>query len=446
MSKHINIKRGLDIKLTGVAEKVTSESSSHVFALKPADFNGVTPKMVLKEGDKVEAGSPVFFDKDRPEIQFCSPVSGEISEIRRGEKRRIVEVIIKSDGASSYKKFTPSMGSKDEVISALCEGGMWPFIKQRPYDVVANPKDTPRSIFVTGFNSEPLTADFDFALYGQDSDFQKGLDVLNVLAPNAVHLNIHSERNANTMFKSAKGVTINTFSGPHPSGNVGVQINNIQPVNKGEVVWTLNALGVATIGKFFNSGKHDVSRLVALAGGKVGKPKYFKTIAGAQISSITNGNVDSQNARFISGGVLTGRNVGEDGFLGFYDSTISVIEEGNETELFGWLTPGLDKFSMSRTFLSWLMPGKSYDLNTNLHGEHRSFVMTNQYEQVFPMDIYPVQLIKSCLAYDLEKLEALGIYEVAPEDFALCEFVCTSKTEVQDIIRTTLDKAMIDLG
>ncbi|MGB0392155.1 MAG: Na(+)-translocating NADH-quinone reductase subunit A [Salibacteraceae bacterium] len=445
MSKHVNIKRGLDIKLDGVAEKVTSESSANVFALKPTDFSGVSPKLVLKEGAKVEAGTAVFYDKNKPAVQFCSPVSGEVKEIKRGEKRKILEIVISSDGASSYKKFTPKSGSRQEVIDSLCEGGMWPFIKQRPFDVMANPQDMPKSIFVTGFNTEPLTADFDYTLYGQDSDFQKGLDILTKLTEGNVNLGIHSERTASSMFKSAKNVVTNTFSGAHPSGNVGIQINNVAPVNKGETVWTLNALGVTTIGKFFNSGNYDLSRLVAVAGGKVTKPKYVKTIAGAQISSMTSGNVDLDNARVISGGVLTGTKVGNEGFLGFYDSTVTVIEEGNKTEFLGWLLPGTHKFSMSRTFLSYLTPGKSYNLDTNLHGEHRSYVMTNQYEKVFPMDIYPVQLIKACLAYDLEKMEALGLYEVAPEDFALCEFVCTSKTEVQDIIRTTLDKALIDL-
>ena len=445
MSKHVNIKRGLDIKLDGVAEKVTSESSANVFALKPTDFSGVSPKLVLKEGSKVEAGSAIFFDKNKPAVQFCSPVSGEIKEIKRGEKRKILEVVISSDGASSFKKFSPKSGSRQEVIDSLCEGGMWPFIKQRPFDVMANPEDMPRDIFVTAFNSEPLTADFDYTLYGQDTDFQKGLDVLAMLTEGSVNLGIHSERTASSMFKSAKNVTTNTFSGAHPAGNVGIQINNVSPVNKGETVWTLDALGVTTIGKYFNSGKYDVSRLVAVAGGKVTKPKYVKSIAGAQVESITKGNTDNDNARVISGGVLTGKKVGNEGFLGFYDATVTVIEEGNKTEFLGWLLPGTNKFSMSRTFLSYLSPGKSYNLDTNLHGEERSYVMTNQYEQVFPMDIYPVQLIKSCLAYDLEKMEALGIYEVAPEDFALCEFVCTSKTEVQDIIRTTLDKAIIDL-
>ena len=446
MSKHINIKRGLDIKLIGVAEKVTSESSASVFALKPTDFQGVSPKLILKEGAKVEAGTAVFFDKNKPAVQFCSPVSGEITEIKRGEKRKILEIIISKDSSSSFKKFSPKSSSREEVISSLCEGGVWPFVKQRPFDVVANPEDKPKAIFVTGFNTEPLTADYDYSLYGQDTDFQKGLDVLKMLTDGAVHLNIHSERTASNMFKNATGVTINTFSGPHPSGNVGIQINKIEPVNKGEVVWTLNALGVTTIGKYFNTGKFDVSRLVAVAGGKVKKPKYIKSIAGAQISSITDGNLDNDNTRVISGGVLTGTKVENDGFLGYYDSTVTAIKEGNQTEMFGWITPGTDKFSMSRTFLSFLTPGKSYDLNTNLRGEHRAFVMSNEYEKVFPMDIYPVQLIKECLAYDLEKMEAMGIYEVAPEDFALCEFVCTSKTEVQDIIRKTLDKAIIDLA
>ena len=446
MSKHINIKRGLDIKLDGVAEKVTSDSSSSVFALKPTDFQGVSPKLILKEGAKVEAGTAVYFDKNKPAVQFCSPVSGEISEIKRGAKRKILEIIISSDNASTYKKFSPNSSSREGVITSLTESGMWPFLKQRPFDIMANPSDMPKSIFVTGFNTEPLAADFDYALYGQDTDFQKGLDVLAMLTEGDVHLNIHTERTASNMFKGAKNVITNTFSGPHPSGNVGIQLNKVQPINKGEIVWTLNALGVTTIGKFFNSGKFDLSRLVAVAGSSITRPKYVKSIAGAKISSITEGNIDNSNTRVISGSVLTGTNEGVDGFLGFHDSTVVAIKEGNQTEMLGWLLPGLNKFSMSRTFLSFLMPGKSYDLDTNLHGEHRSYVMANEYEKVFPMDIHPVQLIKECLSYDLEKMEALGIYEVAPEDFALCEFVCTSKTEVQDIIRTTLDKALIDLS
>ena len=351
MSKHVNIKRGLDIKLDGVAEKVTSESSANVFALKPTDFSGVSPKLVLKEGSKVEAGSAIFFDKNKPAVQFCSPVSGEIKEIRRGEKRKILEVVISSDGASSFKKFSPKLGSRQEVIDSLCEGGMWPFIKQRPFDVLANPEDMPRDIFVTAFNSEPLTADFDYTLYGQDTDFQKGLDVLAMLTEGSVHVGIHSERTASSMFKNAKNVTTNTFSGAHPAGNVGVQINNVSPVNKGETVWTLDALGVTTIGKFFNSGKYDVSRLVAVAGGKVTKPRYVKSIAGAQLESMTKGNTDNENARFISGGILTGKKLENEGFLGFYDSTITVIAEGNQTEFLGWILPSTKKILHVKNFL-----------------------------------------------------------------------------------------------
>ncbi len=446
MSKHINIKRGLDLKLKGTAEKISSDASADIFAVKPTDFHGIIPKLMVKPGTKVKAGDPVFHSKKYPEMLFCSPVSGEVTEIRRGEKRKILEIVIVSDSADEYKSFTPKAGSRKEIIQTLCEAGLWPFIKQRPYDVVAHPDDTPKAIHVSGFNTEPLTADLDFAFYGNDEDFQRGFDIITQLTDGKTHLNIHDRRTTGSMFKNAKGVTINTFSGPHPAGIVGIQINNIDPINKGERVWTISALGVVTIGKFFNTGKYDMSRLVALSGGPVKKPKYYKFIAGGQVSNLVNGNLSDEHVRVISGGVLTGTNVGKEGFLGFYDNTVTVVREGDKVELFGWLAPGLDKFSMSHTFLSWLMPGKIYDLDTNLHGEHRPFVMTGEYEKVFPMDIYPQQLIKAIITEDLDKMEQLGIYEVAPEDFSLCEFVCTSKMELQKIVREGLDLAQKELG
>lgn len=446
MSQTIRIKKGLDIRLVGEAEKVSTSVTSKVYAVKPSDFHGIVPKMMVKSGEVVKAGTPLFYSKDHPEIKFCAPVSGEIAEIRRGEKRKILEIVILADDRIEYETFNSSMNSADDIKELLLNSGLWPFLKRRPYDVVAWPSDQPIHLFISGFDTEALTADPEFALRGEEKYFQKGLDVLKKLISGSVYLSVHEKHNTEPIFRNAEGVEIKEFSGPHPSGVVGIQINHIAPINKGEVSWTIKPMGVVAIGKLFMEGRVDFSRTVAVGGSKAKKPQYVKTLYGAQIKNIIANNVELDGTRLISGGVLTGTQVAEEGYLGFYDNSVAAIPEGNQTELFGWILPGLDKLSMSKTFLSWLMPLKPYDLNTNLHGEKRAIVMAGEYDKVFPMDILPEHLIKSFITKDLEKMEQLGMYEVAPEDFALCEFVCTSKLNLQKIVRESLDLAIEELG
>jgi len=450
MSKNIKISRGVNIKLKGEAEKVhASLPLSSTVAIKPTDFAGVVPKLILKEKAEVKAGTPLFYSKENDKIVFTSPVSGEIAEIRRGDKRKILEVVILADKEIKYETFAagdPNSMSREQIIENLLKSGCWPFIRQRPYDVIANPTDTPKSIFISAFDSSPLAPDNDFIVHGNGEIFQIGLDAIRKLTEGKVHLNINAKGKASDVFNNSKGVQINKISGPHPAGLVGVQIHKIDPINKGEKVWYLTPQDVLTIGRLFKEGKFDASRIVAVCGSQVKTPKYFKMLMGQSVSSIINGNVDTEKTRFISGNPLTGSQVTKEGHLGFYDYQFTAIPEGGEGEFFGWIAPGFDKFSLSRTFFSWLMPGKEYDLNTSMNGEERAYVMTGQYEKVFPFDIYPVQLVKAMIIKDIELMESLGVYEVAPEDFALCEYACTSKINVQSIVREGLDLVRAECG
>ncbi len=443
MSKEIRLKKGLNINLLGEADKVyASVKPTERYVVKPTDFHGLTPKLAVKVGDKVKAGTTLFFDKYNDKVNFSAPVSGEVIDIVRGAKRKILEVVLKADAVIEYEHFisdTAKSISREQIIDTMLKAGIWPSVRQKPYDIVANPTDMPKAIFISAFNSAPLTIDNDFALYGMDELFQKGLDYITQLSSGKTHLNIDGNTNSSTVFTGAKGVVINKISGAHPAGNVGIQVHHIDPINKGEVVWCLQPQDVIAIARLFTQGKYDVSRIVALAGSQVKKPKYYRTIAGATIANLLTDNIIEGDNRIISGDILTGQHIDVNGTLGFYDTTITVIEEGKEQEFLGWILPGLHKFSASKTFLSWLNPSKKYTLNANMHGEERAYVMTGEYEKVLPMDIYPTQLIKACMIEDVELMENLGIYEVSPEDLALCEFVCTSKIEVQSIIRHALD-------
>lgn len=448
MSKTIKIRKGLDIRLKGEADKVKMDAPvAKTFAIKPTDFHGLMPKMVKKEGDRVKAGTPIFFDKYREQIQFVSPVSGTVKEIKRGAKRKILEVIIDADATIDYEtvevKSIDAL-SKEDAKSLLLKGGLWPMIKMRPLDIVADPKDEPKAIFISGFDSHPLAPDYDFLMHGSDKEFQAGVTVLSKLTSGKVNLQLRGTTVSDSAFTNVKGVEINKVNGPHPAGNVGFQIHHINPISKGEVVWVINAQDVAIIGKFLLTGKYDASKYVALTGTGAKKRKYFKTIIGADLSTIFKGNVETENTRLISGNPLTGIKVEEKGsFLGFYDYQLTALPEGNQYKFFlteGWLSLGLNMFSASKSYPTWLMPkSKKYDLDTNVRGEERAFVVSGQYENVFPMDIYPVHLLKAIIINDIDAMENLGIYEVAPEDFALCEFVCTSKIESQSIVREGLD-------
>ncbi len=449
MSKVIKIRKGLNIKLKGKAEKILVKAeASEKYAVKPTDFPGLIPKMLVKEGESVKAGTALFMDKNRPEVLFASPVSGIVEAVVRGEKRRILEVVVKSDGQNTFADFSqnkPTELSKEKLTQYLLAGGVWPFIRQRPYAIVANPQDTPKSIFISCFDTAPLAPDYDYIFQNVDPDFQAGIDALAKLTSGKVHLCVHSDYPPAATFTKAKNVEIHEFSGPHPASNVGVQIHHIDPVNKGDVVWYVNPQDVSIIGRLMSKSVYDASKTVVLCGSEVNAPRYYKVTGGCNMSSFAD-NIKTGNIRYISGNVLTGTQVSAEGYLGFYDSQITVIPEGDYYELFGWVTPGFGKYSAGRTFFSWLTPNKEYDLDTNLHGGNRSLVMTGQYEKVFPMDIYPEHLVKAILAGEIEKMEQLGIYEVAEEDFALCEFVCTSKTEVQAIIRDGIDMMIKEMS
>jgi len=444
MSEYIKIKRGLNLKLIGEAAKTVLDLPvAEIFAIKPKDFVGLTPKLLVKAGANVEAGTPLFYDKNNKKIQFCSPVSGEVIEILRGQKRVILEIKILADREIKHLTFTksnPNQLSRKEIIDQLLNSGVWPFIRQRPYGTIANPSESPKAIFISAFDTNPLAPDTDFIMSGKESYFQTGINALQQLTTGKIHLNVQANTAPAPAFSQAQNVQINTISGPHPAGNVGVQIHHIDPINKGEVVWYINPQDVVIMGKLFDEGLFDATRILAVTGSQVNNPKYYKTIVGSSIKNIlSEAGLKKGDNRIISGSILSGSQIPADGYLGFYDSQITVIPEGNEYEFMGWLAPGLDKFSVSRTFFSWLTPNKKHDLNTNLHGEERPFVMTGQYEKVFPMDIYPVQLLKSILIEDIDMMEKLGIYEVVEEDFALCELVCTSKIKSQEIIRNGLD-------
>ncbi|TWO33220.1 Na(+)-translocating NADH-quinone reductase subunit A [Seonamhaeicola sediminis] len=451
MSNDIRIKKGLDINLKGAAEKTLDTAIvSNTCTIRPEDFHGVIPKLILKVGAKLKAGEPVFYDKSNENVKFVSPVSGEITEIVRGAKRRILAIKIQADKKQTFQdngKLDVDAATQEEVLGKLLKSGCWPFIKQRPYDVIANPEKAPKAIFVSGYASAPLAADLDFALQGKEAELQAAVTAIGKLTEGTVHISVG--KNSNSPLSSVSGATIHKVSGPHPSGNVGTLINKVDPINKGEVVWTVSAQDLVIIGELLLTGKFNAERVVALAGSLVEKPRYFTTKIGSEIATMIydKGISEEANSRIISGNVLSGKEVRPDGALDYYSNVITVIPEGDDYELFGWTKPVFNKVSTSRALtFSWLNSKKEYNLNTNTNGEHRAFVVTGGYEEVFPLDIYPLQILKACMYKDLDEMEALGMYEVAPEDFALTEFVCVSKQPHQKIIREGLDLMLKEIG
>jgi len=449
MSQDIRIKKGLDIKLKGKAEKITENAlSSDIITLKPEDFHSIIPKLSVKVGAKLKAGEAVFYNKANEDMKFSSPVSGEVKDIIRGEKRKILAIQIQADNEQQFVDFgvkDPNSMKADEVKSHLLAAGCWPFIMQRPYDVVANPEKEPKAIFISAYASAPLAADYDYVLAGKEKELQAAVTALSTLTSGEVHVSVG--KSANSPLAGLNNVTLHKVSGPHPSGNVGTQIAQIDPVNKGEVVWTVAPQDLVIIGELLLTGKFNAERIIALAGSSVSAPKYYKTIIGASISSIVEGKLGRDNNRVISGNVLTGKALDSKGNLDYYSNIVTVIPEGNDYEFFGWTMPVFKKISTTRALtFSWLFPNKKYDLNTNTNGEHRAFVVTGNYEEVFPLDIYPMQILKACMYKDLDEMESLGMYEVAPEDFALTEFVCVSKQPHQEIIRKGLDLMLKEIG
>ena len=445
MPASVKIRKGLDVRLKGAVQGAPHAlPAADRFSIHPTDFHGLVPRMAVKAGAEVKVGEVLFTDKKNPDIKFVSGTAGTVQEPVRGEKRRILRVDVMGQGTDSVQRdaLNPAAADGAAVRSAMLEGGFWPMLRQRPFDVMPSADSSPRDIFVSGFDSAPLAPSAAMVLEGRMEAFRAGLAFLNSLLPDGRKVQL-GVKEGDTLFSDVTEADKTTFSGPHPAGNVGVQIHEVRPVNKGEVVWTLGMQDVANIGEGLSSGVYVGKRRVALTGTR-SQPALLETAIGTPMSSIIQDRVLLEGTRVISGNVLTGTVRGEDGALGFHDQQVSCIPEGDEPLFFltkGWLGPGFDKFSASRAFPTWLMPkGKEYDLNTNNNGEERAFVVSGQYDAVFPFDIYPVQLLKSILVGDIDRMEKLGIYEVAPEDFALCEYVCTSKMAVQDMVRKGIDQ------
>ena len=466
MRRTITIRKGLDLPIDGKVElRLTDARSIATYAVKPIDFVGLTPRLVVEEGDAVAAGDALFCDKNDERIRFTSPVSGQVKAIVRGEKRKLLEVVVEADFKSSPT--IPLPQTAEEIKSAMLQCGLWTMMRQRPFGTVANPDDTPKAIFVSAFSSAPLAPDYDFVMQGREEAFKKGLEALTELTDGMVHVCFRSEQKLAEQLSTLNSQLSTHFvNGPHPSGNIGTQIAHIDPINKGEVVWTMNIQDVAVLGELVTTGIYNPEKVIAVAGPNIRNPHYYRVKAGACLSEITKAQLlntvfpkmDTNDAtkenRVISGDILSGTQIPVDGFLSAYDDLVSILPEGDYYDFMGWLMPGFRKFSFSRTFLSGFMPKSTFKplgkklprfenlwkFDTNTHGDERPLVFTGNFERVFPFDIYPTQLIKACIIGDIELMENLGIYEVEPEDFALCEFVDTSKTDIQAIIREALEK------
>ncbi|MBR0182331.1 MAG: Na(+)-translocating NADH-quinone reductase subunit A [Bacteroidaceae bacterium] len=433
MAKVIKLRKGLDINLKGkAAAEIATVKCPGEYALCPDDFYGVKPKVVVKEGDAVKVGDALFVDKLHPEVKFVSPVSGTVSMVERGDRRKLLSIRVKSDAKQEARTFD----TKD-VKAALLESGLFAFFRQRPYDVVANPEDKPKAIYVSAFNSMPLSQDFEVALRGNEAEFQAGISALAKLAP--VRLGVSSKQTAKALL-DAQDCTVTVFKGKAPAGNVGVQINHTDPINKGEIVWTLGAEEVIFVGRLMTSGKVDLTRVVALAGSEVQVPKYYKVLVGQQLTKLLEGNVRLDGSRVINGNVMTGIKTTKDAYLAAHATEINVIPEGDHAdEMLGWIMPRFGTFSTHRSYFSWLCGKKEYTIDARIKGGERHMIMSGEYDKVFPMDIYAGYLVKAIIAGDIDRQEALGIYEVAPEDFAIAEFVDSSKLELQRIVRQGLD-------
>lgn len=456
MSKLVKLKKGFDIKLAGKAEKKLVEfQPAKTFAIKPTDFIGLQrPKVTVNEGDIVKAGTPILFDKALDKVQYVAPVSGEIVEIKRGEKRKLLEIKILADNDISYESFEKFAESsiksisREDAITNLTKGGVWPQLIQRPFGIVANPEDKPKAIFISGFDTHPLAPDYSVTLKGEEKYFQTGIDILKKLTEGTVHLNINGDAEVPTVFANVQNAQVNKFSGPHPAGNVGVQIHHLDAINKGDVAWTISPYGVSQIGKLFLEGRYDASKTIAITGSRAKSAAYTKTFIGACVDTLVNGNLKEDeksniapDTRVVSGNVLTGEKINKDGYLGYYHNQLTLLPEGEYYEFLGWMKPTSEKLSYHRALglLSFLKPNKEFVLDTNVRGEERAFVQTGVFESVTPMDILPVYLLKAIMAEDFDEMEELGIYEVVEEDLALCEFVDVSKHPVQEIVRKGID-------
>jgi Na+-transporting NADH:ubiquinone oxidoreductase subunit A len=449
MSKDVSIKDGANLNLKGLASmELEVANMSLNYALNPDDFFGLIPRMLVKEGDKVSLGQPIFHDKNNESIKIVSPVSGKIQEIVRGAKRKILNVIIKKEGESAVNFKIPSLSniSNKKILELLIESGSLAFIRQRPYNIIARPDRPPKSIFVSVHSTAPYAANYDFILKKRMDEFQVGVDVMSKLIGKPINLSI--SHNCESDFSTLNNVDVYKIKGAHPSGNESFQINRIDPLNSGEIIWVIKPEDIANIGSFFMTGIFNPKRTVAVSGDSLKSPKYYDAIIGSPISSLVDSKEipNSEEFRFINGDPLSGSKVEYSGFLGFYNNTLSVIKEGNQFRMLGWLPFMYNSIpSFSKTSLSWLLGGEK-KVNTNLNGEERAIVVTGEMEKYFPMDIFPMQLIKACMRGDVEKMESLGIYEVIPEDFGLVDFSCTSKIEAQEIVKSGIEIMLKEVG
>ena len=446
MSQNIVLKKGLNIPISGEAElRVSKAIAPGITAVRPTDFKGLLPRLLVKEGDSVLCGSPVIADKKNPDILLTSPVSGTVKALVRGEKRKLLAVLIESDGAQKCVDFgvkDPSAMDAGQVKAALLESGLWPWIIQRPYGIIADPSVRPSGIFVSAFDSAPLAADADFCFADEIKNIQAGINAVAKLTDGEVHVSYNADGDPASALRKLTGVHAHFFKGKHPAGNVGVQISHIKPICKGDTVWTVSLLGLAAIGKLFTKGRYDVRRKVAVCGPMAIEPSYVETLPGMPMKELAGFfGSNAPEVRFVSGNVLSGSNEGADGYLGYFSNQVTLLREGTERELLGWLRPlRWKQFSTDHSYFSWLMPKRKFDMDTNLHGGPRAFLMNDgYYAKVLPMDIYPIYLTKACLAGEIEKMEQFGIYEVLPEDLAVCEFVDPSKNNIQEIIEKGID-------
>ena len=442
MANVIKLRKGLNIQLAGkAAERKTRVGRCEEYALVPDDFTGVTPKLVVREGDEVKAGDALFIDKNCPEVRFASPVSGKVAAVVRGERRKVLCVKVKADSEQKFAEF----GQKDvaslkgeDVKAALLKAGLFGYINQLPYAVVANPADQPKAIFVSALRDKPLAGDFEFELKDNEAAWQTGLTALSKMAK--TYLGVGAKQTASALL-NAKDVEVNIFDGPCPAGNVGVQVNHLDPVNKGEVVWIVEPTAVIFFGRLLLTGRVDLTRTVAVAGSEVREPAYVDALVGTPLKAILDGQIDEgKNVRIINGNPLTGSRDSLEGFLGAHSSVVSVIPEGDDAaEMLGWIMPRFNQLSVNRSYFSWLFPKREYRLDARVKGGERHMIMSGEYDRVLPMDIYGEYLIKAIIAGDIDRQEQLGIYEVSPEDFALAEFVDSSKLELQKIVREGLN-------
>ncbi|MBQ0077901.1 MAG: Na(+)-translocating NADH-quinone reductase subunit A, partial [Bacteroidales bacterium] len=451
MSKTIVLKKGLNIPVKGEAGLALNKTvQPATVAIRPCEFKGLLPRLLVREGDAVLAGSPVLSDKKNPDILIASPVSGTVKQVVRGEKRKLLAVLIEADQEQKYFDFGAKSAASldaDQVKAELLRSGLWAWMIQRPYGIIANPATQPKAIFVSAFDSAPLAADSALCFGAETAAIQAAIDALAKIAE--VHVSFDAKTYSGSSFEKLTGCTKHFFEGKHPAGNVGVQISHISPIRKDEIVWTVSLLGLAAIGRLFLKGRYDVSRKVAICGPMAIEPCYIKSVPGMPVKAIQGHyGTCTEDIRIVSGSILTGEAVGTEGYLGFYDNQISVLREGVEPELFGWIRPlRYKQFSTDHTYFSWLTPWRKYDLDTCLHGGPRAFIMNdNYYAKVLPMDIYPLYLVKACLAGDIEKMEKFGIYEVLPEDLALCEYVDPSKNYIQDIVAKGIDLMLKEMA